>query len=223
MLFRLDASFRTEGSHSRAIADIVEQAWLEANPDARVVRRHLGTDPVPATAWGDAVTAGWVPEDQRSAEQRDAVALAATLADELLNADALLFAVPLFNFGVSQHFKTWVDLVITDPRLAPGQQPLAGKPAELVVVRGGNYSAGTPREGWDHSTPWIRRILEDVWGLQLAVVEREFTLVGVNPALDEFKDIAATLRVEAETLAAQHGSVLGQPVAASVTPTSRVY
>jgi FMN-dependent NADH-azoreductase len=211
MLFRLDASFRSEGSHSRAIADIVERAWLDANPDEQVVRRHLGTDPIQATAWGDAVTAGWVPDDQRTAEQRAAVALAATLTDELINADVLLFAVPLFNYGVSQHFKTWVDLVITDPRMGGGQQPLAGKPAELVTVRGGNYSAGTPREGWDHSTPWIRRILEDVWGLQLSVVELEFTLVGVNPALDQFKDVAAKLHAEAEVLAAQHGAVLGQP------------
>ena len=210
MLFRLDASFRSEGSHSRAIADIVEQAWLGANADDQVVRRHLGSDPIPATAWGDAVTSRGVAEDQRTAQQRAAIELAATLADELINADALLFAVPLFNFGVSQHFKTWVDLVITDPRMGPGQQPLAGKPAELVTVRGGNYSAGTPREGWDHSTPWIRRILEDVWGVQLSVVELDFTLVGVNPALDQFKDVAANLRVEAEALAAQHGSVLGQ-------------
>ena len=36
-LFRLDASFRVEGSHSRAIGDIVEQAWTEANPGADVV------------------------------------------------------------------------------------------------------------------------------------------------------------------------------------------
>ena len=214
MLFRLDASFRTEGSHSRAIADIVEQAWLGANADEQVVRRHLGSDPIPATAWGDAVTAGGVAEDQRTAQQRASVALAATLVDELIDADALLFAVPLFNFGVSQHFKTWVDLVITDPRMGPGQQPLAGKPAELVTVRGGNYSAGTPREGWDHSTPWIRRILEDVWGLQLSVVELDFTLVGVNPALDQFKDIAANLRAEAEALARQHGAELGQPAPA---------
>jgi hypothetical protein len=32
--------------------------------------------------------------------------------------------------GVWQHFKTWVDMVITDPRMAAGTQPiLAGKPA----------------------------------------------------------------------------------------------
>jgi FMN-dependent NADH-azoreductase len=98
----------------------------------------------PATTWATAVSASRTPEDQRTREQRAAVALAATLADELIAADALLFAVPLYNFGVSQHFKTWVDMVITDPRLAAGTQPiLAGKPAVLVTVRGGNYRAGT--------------------------------------------------------------------------------
>jgi FMN-dependent NADH-azoreductase len=210
-LFRLDASIRTEGSVSRAIADIVEQGWREGHPNEEIVRRHIGTEPIPATAWGLAAFAGYVPEDQRSQEQRDAVALAATLADELVDADALLFAVPLYNFGVSQHFKTYVDLLITDPRLGSGatERVLQDKPAELVVVRGGSYAAGTPREGWDHATGWYRRILEDVWGLNLSVVETELTLVGVNPALDQFKDVAAQLRAESEELALKHGFALG--------------
>ncbi len=136
--------------------------------------------------------------------------VAAELADELIAADALLFAVPLYNFGVSQHFKTWVDTVITDPRFDPTIAPvLAGRPAVLVSVQGGNYAAGTPREGWDHATGWMRRILADVWKLELEVVETAFTLVGENPALDEFTDLAATLRSEAEQLARKHGQALG--------------
>ena len=118
--------------------------------------------------------------------------------------------MPLYNFGVSQHFKTWVDMVITDPRMAAGAQPvLAGKPAVLVTVRGGNYRPGTPREGWDHATGWMRRILGDVWNLDLKVVETEFTTVGVNPALDQFKDLARQLRQEAEEQARRHGRELG--------------
>ena len=208
-LFRLDASIRTEGSHSREIADIVEREWLADNPGDTVVRRHIGTEPVPATAWANAVGAGMTPEDQRSADQRDAVALAKAEVDRMVDADALLFAVPLYNFGVSQHFKTWVDLVITDPRMAAGTTPaIAGKPAVLATVRGGNYSEGTPREGWDHATGWMRRILEDVWQLDLRVVEREFTLVGVNPALDQFKDVADQLAEQARELARHHGREL---------------
>lgn len=214
-LFRLDASIRVDGSHSRAIADIVEQEWRSGHPSESVVRRDVGTDPVPATTWATAVSAAYVPADRRDAEQQAAVALAAETVDQIVGADALLFAVPLYNFGVSQHFKAWVDLVVTDPRMAAGAQPgTSGKPAVLVTVRGGSYAAGTPREGWDHATGWMRRILADVWQLDLRVVESEFTLVGVNPALDQFKDRAAEIRTRAEATAQAHGrSLAGQRAA----------
>lgn len=97
---------------------------------------------------------------------------------------------------------------------AGAQALLAGKPAVLVMVRGGNYSAGTPREGWDHAASWIRRILADVWALDLHVVEREFTLVGVNPALAQFTDLAAELRAKAELEALENGRRLGTRPAA---------
>jgi len=204
-LFRLDASIMPSTSASRALGDLVEAEWIEAHPADSVVRRDLAIEPVPATAWPAAVIAGNVPEAERTPEQRAAVALAATLADELVEADALLFTVPLYNFGVSQHFKTWFDLVYTDARTAPGATTLQGKPAVLATVLGGNYGPGTPREGWDHSTGWLRRVLEDVWGLDLRVVQRPFTLVGVNPALDQFADMAAEIKTQAEDLAREHG------------------
>jgi FMN-dependent NADH-azoreductase len=208
-LFRLDASIRTDGSTSRALGDIVEAEWSAVHADSTVTRRHVGAEPLPADTWALAVAASATPEPQRTPAQVAAVALASELTDELAAADALLFAVPLYNFGVSQHFKSYVDLVLTDPRMSPGAVPATvGKPTVLVTVQGGNYSAGTPREGWDHATAWMRRILEDVWQLDLDVVTREFTLVGVNPALDQFTDLADELRVRAEEDAARHGRTL---------------
>jgi FMN-dependent NADH-azoreductase len=151
----LDASIRVEGSHSHAIADIVEDEWLQVRPDAAVVRRHIGVNPITATAW--------------------------------------------------------------DPRMAAGANPLlAGKPAVLLTVRGGTYGSGTPREGWDHATGRMRHILQDVWQLDLSVVETEFTLVGVNPALDQFDDLAANLRQETEEHARRSGQKLGASVVATV-------
>jgi FMN-dependent NADH-azoreductase len=215
-LFRLDASIRTEGSHSRQIANIVQQEWRQAYPDAPVTNREIGIDPLPSNAWATAVSARSTAEESRSPPQQAAVALAASLTDELEAADALLFAVPLYNFGVSQHFKTWVDLVVTDPRMAAGGEPVTtGKPAVLATVHGGYYAAGTPREGWDHATGWMRRILADVWKLDLLVVEAEFTLVGVNPALDQFKDLAADLRIAAEEEAHAHGRTLASKLSQS--------
>jgi FMN-dependent NADH-azoreductase len=207
-LFRLDASIRREGSVSRAIADIVEASWREDHLDAEVTRRHVGTEPIPSTFWALSVFADRSDLSALDGEQKAAVDLAATLTDELLAADALLFAVPLYNFGVSEHFKTWVDMVISDPR-SKGQF-LKDRPAVLVIVRGGAYGAGTPREGWDHASSWSRRILEDVWGLDLRVVETEFTLAGVNPALDEFKGLAAQMRADSERAAAELGRHLAK-------------
>jgi FMN-dependent NADH-azoreductase len=215
-LFRLDASIRVDGSASREIADIVEQEWLATHPGDRVVRRHLGTNPLPSDAWPLAVAAGFTPEADRTPEQHAAVTLAAELADELLEADAILLAVPLYNFGVSQHIKAWFDLVITDPRGKEGPL-LQGKPIVLSTVRGGAYGEGTPRAGWDHSTAYLRRILEDVWGADVTLVEREFTLVGVNPALDDFRDMAHEMHVAALSAAAEAGRVLAKAPAVAVT------
>jgi FMN-dependent NADH-azoreductase len=215
-LFRLDASIRTDGSASREIADIVEAEWLAGRPGDTVERRHIGVDVLPADAWANAVAGNYVAAGDRTPEQQAAVALAAELVDELVAADAVLLAVPLYNFGVSQHVKTWMDLVITDPRSAPGSAPLlAGKPVVLCTVRGGAYGAGTPREGWDHSTAYLRRILQDVWGADLTVVEREFTLVGVNPALDDFKELASEMHRGALESAREAGRILAGSRAAA--------
>jgi FMN-dependent NADH-azoreductase len=212
-LFRLDASINPATSASRAIADIVESEWLAANPAGTVVRRDLGTEPLPADAWTGALRASWTPEAARTQEQTAAIARAAGLAEELRAADAVLLAVPLYNFGIPQHVKTWIDVVLAGAKSAD-EALLAGKPAVLVVVRGGAYGAGTPREGWDHSTGYLRRIVADVWGADLTIVEREFTLVGVNPALDDFQELADQFKDAAHAAAAEAGKALGAAVAA---------
>jgi FMN-dependent NADH-azoreductase len=205
-LFRLDASITPATSQSRALADLVEAEWTAEHPDSVIARRDLGTSPLPATVWREIVTSMGRGDSDLTDDQRDARALAATLADELIDADAILLAIPLYNWGVAAHVKTWYDVVYTDPRIGGGA--LKGKPVVLATVLGGNYSPGTPKEGWDHSTPWLRHVIEGVWGAELLVVQRQFTLVGVNPALDPFTEQAAEIKTAAEDLAVQHGRAL---------------
>jgi FMN-dependent NADH-azoreductase len=209
-LFRLDASILPATSASRELGDLVEAEWTDAHPTSSVLRRDLSADPTPATAWRDAVLGGFTAEADRTDAQRAAISLARIYADELLSAEALLFTVPLYNYGVSQHFKTWFDLAYTVPGIDPQGTDLRGKPATLVTVLGGNYAEGTPKEGWDHSTAWLRRVLEDVWGLDLRIVHRSFTLVGVNPALDAFAEPAAEFKRSAETDAVRSGRELAE-------------
>ncbi|GGC85477.1 FMN-dependent NADH-azoreductase [Tersicoccus solisilvae] len=213
-LFRLDASIMPATSATRALGDLVEAEWSNAHPGTVVRRRDLAAEPIAADVWQQALAASFAPADGRTPEQHEAHALATALADELIDADALLLTVPLYNFGVSQHVKTWFDVAYGDPRIGPAGTALVGKPAVLVTALGGNYDAGTPKEGWDHSTPWLRRVLEDVWGLDLQVVQRAFTLVGVNPALDQFTDLAGDLREKAESDARDAGRAIAARVRA---------
>lgn len=205
-LLRIDSSIQGPASSSAALADLVLEEFLAARPDEQVVARHLGADPLPSDAWATAVGAAYVPEEERTPAQVAALALGATLSEELRQADAAVLALPLYNFGTSQHVKTWIDLVLCGGEL--GERLLEGTPVVLITTRGGSYAPGTPREGWDHNTDYLRRILVDVWGADLTVVEREFTLVGVNPALDEFSEPAAVMRKLAEEAALHAGAVL---------------
>jgi FMN-dependent NADH-azoreductase len=205
-LLRVDASIQGPRSASSALADLVFAEFVATRPDEPVVTRHLGEQPLPADAWALSIAGAYTPEADRTPDQIQALTVASAVAQELTDADAAVLAFPLYNFGVSQHVKTWIDLVTAGtPQNA---RPLDGKPVVLVTTRGGAYGAGTPREGWDHSTAYLRRMLADVWGAELTVVEREFTLVGVNPALDEFAEMASQMRKVAEEAAAQAGRML---------------
>ena len=205
-LLRIDSSIQGPASSSSALADLVLDEFRAVRPDVPVVTRHLAVDPLPSDAWANAIQGSFTPEEQRTPVQTDALALAGSLAAELQDADAAVLALPFYNFGVSQHAKTWFDLALAG---APhGTRLLEGKPVVLITTRGGAYGPGTPREGWDHGTDYLRRILADIWGADLTLIEREFTLVGVNPALDEFTEIAALMKKEAEEAAVVAGREL---------------
>lgn len=202
-LFRLDASIRIAGSVSRALADTAEQAWLAEHHDGVVTRRDLGVQPLPADAWGALARAAVDPTAPPADEAR---ALVDRLGAELLDADAFLFAVPLYNWNLPAQVKSWIDLVVMHPRLGlHGDRPLEGKPAVLTLSRGGGYGPGTPKEGWDHVTPYLRRILGEVFGLDLHIAEAELTLADVTPAMAPLRGLAAESLKAGHEKAAAHG------------------
>ncbi|MDR7274773.1 FMN-dependent NADH-azoreductase [Catenuloplanes atrovinosus] len=212
-LYRLDASIRTEGSVTRAVADTVQKAWSAEHPGASILRRDLGLYPLPADAWRNSVLGGFVPAEDRTAAQRDAAALATVIADELLAADAYLLAIPLYNYAVPHHVKAWFDLLLTDPRFPSGNaRLLEGRPAVIVTARGGGYGTGTPREGWDHNTPYLRRMFADILHLDVHFAEAELTLAGVNPAMEALRGLAAQSLADAHATAESHGRTIASRV-----------
>lgn len=210
-ILRVDASIQGPLSASSALADIVIEQITAAGRGEAIVTRHLGNEPLPSDAWANAVRAGWTPEADRTPEQVSALALAQSLAQELRDADAAVFALPLYNWGVSQHVKAWFDLALAGAPM--GERLLDGTPVVLLTTRGGAYGPGMPKEGWDHSIAYLRRILVDVWGADLTVIERELTLVGVVPEMAAFAEPAELSKKLAEEAAREAGSALvGAPI-----------
>lgn len=141
-------------------------------------------------------------------------ALAADFADEVLAATEIVVGAPLYNFGTPASVKSWVDLLITDPRFDPRHtlpgRALAGVPLTLVIARGGSYAPGAPREGWDHATPYLRRIFGDLFGAEVTVIAAELTAAEIDPALAELRPQADLSRAEARALAERTAAHLAE-------------
>lgn len=213
-LFRLDASLAGDRSVSRAVADTFERTWTREHPDGTVLRRDLAVAPVPLID-ATAVGARFAPAEARSPEQAAAMELAETLTGELVGSDAYLLAVPLYNWATPASVQAWIDRILTaEPLRAGGTEPLAGRPAVVVHTRGGGYGPGTPREGWDHAEPYLRRILRDVWKLDLTVVTAELTLAGATSAMAHLKDAAVASLERAHLAAEEQGRRVAELVAA---------
>lgn len=216
-LLRVDSSLHAATSVSRAVADIFEAAWRAAAPEGEVVRRDVGAEPLPYLTELEH-GAMFVPEEHRDAEQRAAQEAAAVLADELLDADAILLCAPLYNLGVPATLKTWLDRCFTDIRLFPGYgitRPLAGRKVVVVTSRGGAYGPGAPMAGWDHAEPYLNRVLTDVLGLERIDLTVELTLAATSPAMAHLLDESAASRADAEETARRLGARLAVEVEAA--------
>ncbi len=139
-LLRMDASIRTEGSHSRALADCFERRWLEEHPGGRVVRRDLAREPVPHLNEGtaQALMGGFLPR----AGAVSPLELSDGLIAELEAADEVLVSSPVYNFNTPSMLKAWADHVVRAGRTFAINEGgfcglLGGKSVCLITVRGG--------------------------------------------------------------------------------------
>ena len=81
-------------------------------------------------------------------------------ADEVLAADVLVLAAPMYNFAIPSTLKAWLDHVlragVTFKYTETGPQGLlTGKRAYVLTARGGIYAGS----GMDHQEPYLRQAL----------------------------------------------------------------
>ncbi len=155
-LLRIDTSLREGGSDSRTLADRFVQRWHRRHPDGQVRVRDLAAEPVPHLD-GATLAALAAEPGARDAEASARVARADALIDEFMDADEIVLAVPMYNFGIPSTLKAYLDHVaragVTFRYTPEGPQGLAGgKRVTLLLTRGGRYT-GSPL---DHQSPYLR-------------------------------------------------------------------
>ena len=155
----IESSARQQGSFSRQLTHQFISQWQAAHPTDQVTVRDLALHPVPHL---DAnLLGGWMkPEAQRSADEHASLKRSDELTDELLAADVLVLAAPMYNFAIPSTLKAWLDHVlragVTFKYTETGPQGLlTGKKAYVLTARGGLYAGSTS----DHQEPYLRQVM----------------------------------------------------------------
>lgn len=155
----IESSARQQGSVSRELTQQFIANWQAAHPADQIQVRDLAAEPVPhldATLLG-----GWMtPSEQQSEAEKAALARSNQLTDELLAADVLVLAAPMYNFAIPSTLKAWLDHVlragVTFKYTETGPQGLlTGKRAFVLTARGGIYAGSA----LDHQEPYLRQAL----------------------------------------------------------------
>ena len=196
-LLHIDSSLRTEGSRSRRLSAHFAERWQAAHPEGTVTYRDLAADPIPHLDHV-AFSARFAAPADHTPEQAAAFALSNELIDEVLAADTVLLAMPLYNFGPPSTFKAWFDRIVSERTSGK----LGDKEFVIVTARGGGYQPGTPREGWDHREPWLRHAFTPLAVSDITFINTELTLARESPAMIPLDLGAAEDQSLADALAA---------------------
>ena len=132
-LLVIDSSIRHQGSLSRQLTDRFVACWRERHPADRICRRDLAVEP-PRHLDGALLGAWTRPAAQHGRDEREALHRANALTAELLAADVLVLAVPMYNFSIPGTLKAWFDqgLNLGEAFMARGVEAARQRIAELV-------------------------------------------------------------------------------------------
>ena len=193
----IESSARQQGSFSRQLTQQFISQWQAAHPADQVTLRDLALNPVPHL---DAnLLGGWMkPEAQRNADEQSSLQRSNELTDELLAADVLMLAAPMYNFAIPSTLKAWLDHVlragVTFKYTETGPQGLlTGKKAYVLTARGGLYAGSTS----DHQEPYLRQVMAFIGIHDVTFIHAEgmnlggdFQEKGLNQAKARLSEIA---------------------------------
>ena len=196
-LLKIDSSPMGEHSISRKLTAHFAASWRKAHPGGEVISRDLTRTELPPVN-GNWVGAAYTPEDARSREQREALAVSDALIAEMQQADEYVFGVPMHNFSIPSTLKLWIDQVARAGKTfsygADGPKGLlTGKKATLLVASGGVYEHGTAMASLNFVTPYLRAVFGFFGVTDVTIIAAEGTAQLMSGQVDPQTFLAPSL------------------------------
>ncbi|TCO51419.1 FMN-dependent NADH-azoreductase [Kribbella antiqua] len=196
-LLHLDSSAnRSDESVTRQLTRLFAETWQCLYGQAGYRYRDLAVEPAPPidTAYcalgRRSERYGVVPLAKVDAlidnqAEETTWALTRPLIDELVSSQTVLIGAPMYNYTLPAALKAWIDRVSFPGALVdPSSRTRVLRNTKVVIVtsRGGAYGPGTPREGWDYETPYLREYFTKHGVRDLHVITRRADLGQPGPA-----------------------------------------
>jgi FMN-dependent NADH-azoreductase len=170
-LLVIETSPRGEASISRHITRRFVKAWQAAHPGGEVISRDLAETNLPFVtgAW---LQAYFTPTPQLTPEMKGRLSLSDELVAELIAADHIAIATPVYNYNVPASLKAWIDHIVRKGLTLgfDGQGLLKDKKATLLFASGGVYTEGSPIRDRDIATQYLRLIVNAIGITDVTVV-----------------------------------------------------
>jgi FMN-dependent NADH-azoreductase len=158
-LLTIDVSPRYDYSTSRKLTSLFVDKWSEANPDGRVIKRDLVKTNLPFVdlPW---IGGAFTPPEQHSPESAAAIKVSDDLVSELQAADHIVIGTPMYNFTIPAQLKAYIDHIVrVGVTVIDNVGQLTGKKVTVILASGGDYSPGSPTEGYNLASGYLRQVL----------------------------------------------------------------
>ncbi|WP_394791123.1 FMN-dependent NADH-azoreductase [Rhodoferax sp.] len=170
-LLVVETSPRGDSSVSRHMTRSFVADWRDAHPQGEAVVRDLAVTALPH------VNAPWLAayftlEEKHSPEMKDALRMSDTLVAEILTADHIVIATPVYNYNVPAALKSWIDHIVRKGYTLgfDGKGLVTGKKATVLIASGGVYTEGSPIRDRNIAEQYLRLILNVIGITDVTVV-----------------------------------------------------
>lgn len=173
--------------------------FLETLPDdAEIALVNLVTDPAPIHTPEsiDILLKRNFANIPLTEQERQSVASADSFMQQVLDNDFIVFAFPMYNFGVPAAIKAWVDVVVQNGRTFTFTEDgsyvglCEGKKALILMTSGGDFSE-EPNKSMNFATPYMQACLSF-----LKIESTAITAFGLNQYVDRAEEIVETAQTQ---------------------------